>query len=123
MPTIRREIEIFDNVSSIRILFETGYDIKNTVYSDSLHIYLCKEDDNEIKSVETDKNYLIFTCDRQTNKIYGNGIKIEKIVEDDEYEIIEVEIESPIEHGNKSYFFKETKGSFNRIMDFFMEKR
>ena len=131
MVKIKREIEIRDKVSSIKIKFDTEYDVNNTIYSDSLHIHfanvysLCKEEirDREIGSMMADKEYLILTCDRQTNKIYGNGIKIEKIAEDGECEIIEVEIESSIQYGNKSYFVKERKGAFDRIMDFFMEKR
>lgn len=131
MVKIKREIGICDKVSSIRFKFETMYDVNNTIYSDSLHIYysnvytLCKEEirDREIGSMMADKKYLIFACDRQANKIYGNGIKIEKIAEDGECEIIEVEVESSIQYGNKSYFVKERKGTFDRIMDFFMEKR
>lgn len=131
MVKIKREIGIHDNVSSISIRFETEYNVNNTIHSDSLRILyssnkysLCNEKcDREVKTVVADNDYLIFTCDRQANKIYGNDIKIEKIAEDDKFEIIEVEIESPIEYGNRPFFVKEIKGSFNRIIDFFMEKR
>lgn len=130
MVKIKREIRIRDKVSSIRFRFETEYDVNNNIYLDSLHICSSNEyslynekRDREIQTMEADKEYLFFTCDREINKIYGNGIKIEKIVEDGKFEIIEVEIESPIEYGNKSFFVKEIKGAFDRIMDFFTEKR
>ena len=121
---------ICDQSSFIRFKFETKYDVNNTIYSDSLHIYYSNEyslynegRDREIGTVAVDENYLSFICDRQTNKIYGNGIKIEKIADDGGYEIIEVKIESSTENRIGSYFVKERKGAFDRIMDFFMEKR
>lgn len=130
MVKIKREIGICDHVSSIRFKFETVYDVNNTIHLDSLHICssneysLCNEKrDREIKTIAADNEYLIFTCDRQMNKIYGNGIKIEKIVEDGKFETIEVEIENPIAYGNRSFFVKEVKGAFDKIMDFFTEKR
>ena len=121
---------ICDQASFIRFKFETKYDVNNTIYSDSLHIYYSNEyslynegRDREIGTVTVDENYLSFICDRQTNKIYGYGIKIEKISDDGGYEIIEVKIESSTGNGIRSYFVKERKGAFDRIMDFFMEKR
>lgn len=129
MVKIKSEIGICDKSTFIRFKFETVYDVDNTIYSDSLHIYysnddsLCKVRDREIGTVVADEKYLIFTCDRQTNKIYGNGIKIEKIADDGGYEIIEVKIEGSAEYGIRSYFVKERKGAFDRIMDFFTEKR
>lgn len=130
MVKIKREIGICDNVSHIRFRFETEYNVNNTIHLDSLHIWSSNKyslsdikSDREIKTIAADKKYLIFTCDRQMNKIYGNGIKIKKIVEDGKFETIEVEIENPIEYGNRSFFVKEIKGAFDRIVDFFTEKR
>lgn len=131
MMTIRREIEISDNVSKNILRIETEYNVNNELHLETLSMRHAErsikfgESDvfREIFSVRSDKKPLIFTCERHNNRLLiGNIGVIEIVGGNDGFEVIGFEFNKE-KNDTKSYFSKVRKGSFDRIVDFFIQGR